>query len=90
MQMRTHVILRDDLVEEVDERVGKRKRSEFINEAVEEKLRSLRLYEAALEAGGSLRDVDIPGWETRESAIEWVHKMRYPPDPWKDCPKDES
>jgi hypothetical protein len=80
--MRTHVILRDDLVEEVDKRVGKRRRSEFINEAVEERLNRLHLIESAEAVAGSLRDVDTPGWETEESTLEWVRKMRASPDPW--------
>ncbi len=88
--MRTHVILHDDLVEEVDKRVGKRKRSEFINEAVEERLKRLRLIESAEKAGGSLKDVDIPGWETEESTLEWIRKMRASPDPWDEDPDHES
>jgi hypothetical protein len=87
--MRTHVILRDELVEEVDKRVGKRRRSEFINEAVEVQLKRLRLIESAEEAGGSLKDVDIPGWGTEESALEWVRKMRTSPDPWDEDPDQE-
>ena len=87
--MRTHVILRDDLVEEVDKRVGKRKRSEFINEAVEERLKRLRLIEAAEVAGGSLKDVDIPGWETEESTLEWVRELRTSPDPWDEESEQE-
>jgi len=80
--MRTHVILRDDLVEEVDRRVGKRRRSEFINAAVGERLKLLRLIEAAESVGGSLKDVDIPGWETEESTLAWVRNMRVSPDRW--------
>jgi metal-responsive CopG/Arc/MetJ family transcriptional regulator len=87
--MRTHVILRDELVEEVDKRVGKRRRSEFINEAVEVQLKRLRLIESAEEAGGSLKGVDIPGWETEESTLEWVRKMRTSPDPWDEDPDQE-
>lgn len=87
--MRTHVILRDELVEEVDKRVGKRRRSEFINEAVEERLKRLRLIEAAETSGGSLKDTDIPGWETEESTLEWVRKIRASPDPWDDEAVDE-
>ncbi len=87
--MRTHVILRDDLVEEVDKRVGKRRRSEFINEAVEASLKRLRLIESAEAVAGSLKDVNVPGWETEESALEWVRKMRASPDPWDQDPERE-
>ena len=74
--MRTHVILPSDLIEEVDELVGRRGRSKFFAEAVEEKLTRLRLARAARKAVGSLADVDIPGWESSESAAEWVRTSR--------------
>jgi hypothetical protein len=47
-----------------------------VAEAVAEKVARLRLMEAAEEAAGSLVDVDIPGWETSESAAAWVHASR--------------
>ena len=74
--MRTHVIIERDLVEEIDRLVGSRSRSKFFASAVEEKLSRLRLMSAARKAAGSLEDVDIPGWETSESAAEWVRASR--------------
>jgi hypothetical protein len=35
-----------------------------------------KLIKAAEKAGGSLEHVDIPGWETSESAAEWVRSLR--------------
>ena len=70
--MRTHVVIGRDLVEEVDRLVGSRSRSRFFTSAVEEKLSRIRLMSAARKAAGSLEDVDVPGWETSESAAEWV------------------
>lgn len=74
--VRTHVILPKELVEAVDETVGQRNRSHFIEEAVREKLARARLIEAFDRAAGSLADVDIPGWETPEAASEWVRRSR--------------
>ena len=74
--MRAHVIVPDDLIAEVDELVGPRKRSEFFVGAVRERLRRERLKAAAEAAAGSLVGVDIPGWETSESAVEWVREQR--------------
>ncbi len=74
--MRTHVILPRDIVEAVDGLVGKRSRSRFIAEAAEEKLARLRLERAARHAAGSLADIETPGWETSESAAEWVRASR--------------
>jgi hypothetical protein len=65
-----------EIVEGVDTLVGRRARSKFITEATQEKLDRLRLIEAAKAAGGSLKDVDTPGWETPEAAAAWVHASR--------------
>jgi len=74
--MRTHVVMPPALVKDVDELVGERQRSHFVSEAVEEKLRRHRLLDLFEEMAGSLKDVDIPGWETPESTAEWVRAMR--------------
>ncbi len=74
--IRAHVVISPELVEEVDAIVGRRGRSRFFTEAVEEKLARLRLGNAAKKVVGSLADVDIPGWETSESAVEWVRSSR--------------
>jgi len=74
--VRTHIVIPKDMVEEVDRLVGPRRRSEFIAEAVKEKLAHERLLQAALRIGGSLADVDTPGWETPESTVAWVRALR--------------
>ncbi len=73
---RIHVLLPDDLVERIDEMVGKRERSRFIAEVLDEEVRRRRLRAALLEMEGSLADEDIPGWETPEAAAEWVRAIR--------------
>lgn len=74
--MRTHIIIPKEVVDSVDMLVGRRGRSKFFAEAVEEKLARARLSEAARKAAGSLKDTAIPGWETSESAAEWVRLSR--------------
>ena len=74
--VRTHIVIPKELVESVDEIVGRRGRSRFFTEAVEEKLARLKLIHAANKAVGSLANVDIPGWETSESAAEWIRSSR--------------
>jgi metal-responsive CopG/Arc/MetJ family transcriptional regulator len=74
--VRTHVLLPKDVVEEIDRRVGPRRRSEFLTELAQKELRRRRLLEAFDRAAGSLVDVEIPGWETSESAEEWVGELR--------------
>jgi metal-responsive CopG/Arc/MetJ family transcriptional regulator len=74
--MRAHVVVPEELVREVDQLVGSRKRSQFFADAVREKLARVKLVEAARKAAGSLADVDIPGWESSEAAAAWVRASR--------------
>lgn len=74
--MRTHVVMPKEIIRTIDDLVGRRARSKFLTEAAEEKLRRLRQRTALDKVAGSLRDVDIPGWETPEAASEWVAKSR--------------
>ena len=78
--MRAHVVLPPELIADIDEVVGRRKRSQFLAEAAEQRLRQVRLLAAAKAAAGSLKDVDIPGWETPESTSEWVRALRQEAD----------
>ena len=78
--MRTHVILPEDLVKSVDALAGKGKRSQFIEEAVREKLRIDALH-AALEAtAGALSAKDHPHWDTPEKVAAWVRESRQQDD----------
>lgn len=81
--MRTHVVIPDDVLAELDERFGARQRSKIITDALRDLLRRERLLGALEDAEGSLKDVAIPGWETSESAYEWVRAGRAEvDDPW--------
>ena len=73
---RAHVVIPEELLREVDALVGPRGRSEFFVEAAREKVARMRLREAADKLGGSLADVNIPGWESSEAAAEWVRSLR--------------
>ncbi len=74
--MRTHATLPAGMIDEIDSVVGPRKRSEFLAAAAGEQLRRLRLIQAIDRVAGSLKDVDIPGWETPESTVKWVQEQR--------------
>lgn len=74
--MRTHLVLPDDLVKDIDALVGKRKRSEFIAEAAQEKLKVERQLRAIREGAGSIDLSKHPEWATREKVIEWVRAQR--------------
>ena len=74
--MRVHVTLPKEMVEEVDRLVGPRRRSEFIVEAVRQQLARRKRSEMGRRVAGSLAEVDVPGWESSESAAEWVRVNR--------------
>ena len=58
---------------------GQRRRSEFIQEAIEEKLNRLQRLEAFERVVGSIGDGDIPEWDTPGSVAQWVQELRYHP-----------
>jgi metal-responsive CopG/Arc/MetJ family transcriptional regulator len=74
--IRTHVVLPRDLVTTVDSLAGKRTRSEFVEEALREKVARERLGKALAETAGSLNLADHPEWATPEKVSAWVHNMR--------------
>lgn len=86
----THIGLPEELLAQIDALVGKHKRSEFITEVLEKGLRRRRRMEMADEMMDSLKEADIPGWETAESIDQWVHAQRKWPDPWQDTENDDT
>lgn len=74
--MRTHVILPDDLVKAVDDEAGKGNRSQFIEEAVREKLRKDALLSALRRTAGTISAEDHPEWDTPEHVASWVRNLR--------------
>ena len=73
---RAHIVLPDDLLHEIDGRVGPRRRSEFIHEAIEEKLTQLRRVEAFERVVGSVADWQVSERGTRESNADRLGKLR--------------
>lgn len=78
--VRTHVLLPRDLLERIDERVGSRRRSEFVAETLRKELdrtRLLRLAEATLAETRRLgTGGEPPEWETPEGTLDWVRAQR--------------
>jgi metal-responsive CopG/Arc/MetJ family transcriptional regulator len=75
-EMRTHIVLPDELVKEIDNFVSKRKRSRFIEEAVKEKLKREALLNALGETAGTLSAEEHHEWETEEEVAAWVRESR--------------
>ena len=74
--MRAHVLMPRDTVEEIDRVVGRRGRSRFLADAAEEKLRRIRLIEAADRLAGSISEDDAPWWRTPDDILAWVRALR--------------
>ncbi len=74
--MRAHVVLPDDLVDEIDRLVGKRRRSAFIAEAARDRVRREGLLRALKETAGILKAEDYPEWATPAKVARWVRKIR--------------
>jgi Arc/MetJ-type ribon-helix-helix transcriptional regulator len=71
---RTHVVLSEQLVKDIDTLVGSRQRSSFLTQAAEEKLMRLRQLKALEVAAGSWKDKDHP--ELKQGSAKWVRKLR--------------
>ncbi|MBC8165885.1 MAG: hypothetical protein H7Y20_08440 [Bryobacteraceae bacterium] len=71
---RTHIIIPEPLVSEIDRLVGKRGRSEFLAQAAEKELRRLRQILALEGIPGTWKDSDHP--ELKAGAAHWVKQLR--------------
>ena len=73
---RAHVVMSEELIEAIDEVVGKRGRSRFLEEAAREKLERLELAAALTATAGIAREDDYPHWRDSRAAAEWVRRAR--------------
>jgi hypothetical protein len=71
---RTHVVLEERLVKDIDRLVGARQRSSFLAEAAEKELMRRRQIEALKAAAGAWNDKDHP--ELKQGSAAWVRKLR--------------
>jgi hypothetical protein len=71
---RTHIVISEQLVAQIDSIVGKRSRSAFLTQAAEKELIRLRQIQALKAAAGAWKDKDHP--ELRQGAAKWVKKLR--------------
>lgn len=73
---RTHVIMSDEVLAAIDEIVGKRGRSRFLEQAASEKLERLALEEAIGATAGVARGKGYLHWRDRDATAAWVRKTR--------------
>jgi len=72
--MRLHISLEDDLVAELDKRVGKRRRSAFLAQLLRGALEEERRWDDIEAALGS---IEPTGHEWDEDPAAWVHAQRF-------------
>jgi len=73
MNKRTHVVLSEQLVKDIDTVVGARQRSSFLTQAAERELMRLRQLKALNELV-PWKDKDHP--ELKQGSAKWVRKLR--------------
>jgi Arc/MetJ family transcription regulator len=71
--MRVHITLDEELVQELDQRVGPRRRSAFVAEAVRQALEDERRWELVESSLGSIDDRGHP-WD--DDTAGWVRAQR--------------
>jgi hypothetical protein len=72
--MRLHIVLEDELVAELDRRVGRGRRSAFIADATRKALDDERRWELIESAFGSIPD---GGHEWDDDPAAWVRAQRF-------------
>jgi hypothetical protein len=81
--VRTNITIATDLLREVDRLTGRRGRSRYVSEAVEQRVKRDRLARALERTRGAM--VGTPGWRSPEEVIRWVNGLRDEErDPWAD------
>ena len=71
---RTHVVVSEELIEEIDRLSGKRKRSWFITQAVIKEIKRLNFINAVKETAGAWDEKDHP--EFKKGVETWVRSLR--------------
>jgi len=71
---RTHVVVPEELIMEVDRLSGKRKRSQFIARAIKREIQRLNYIMAVKETAGAWETKEHP--ELKDGSETWVRKLR--------------
>lgn len=73
---RTHVVMADEVLEAIDEVVGERGRSRFLEEAAREKLARAELEDALRSTKGIAKGKRYAHWLDRSTSASWVREGR--------------
>lgn len=75
-KVKTHIVLPEDLLDEIKKEVGAKKRSDFLAEAAREKLKRLRLDKVLDKAAGLWTDERYPEFKTEEDVRSQIRAFR--------------
>lgn len=73
---RTHVVMADDVLVEIDKVAGRRGRSRFLEDAARERLLRLDLERALRSTAGIIRPKNYPHWRDARTTRAWVRRAR--------------
>jgi hypothetical protein len=76
MKTKAHLVIPQDILEEVDRVAGKRRRSLFIAEATKEKLERDRFLRVLEETSGAWTDSNHPELKTTKDVDRYVREKR--------------
>ncbi|MGD0459977.1 MAG: hypothetical protein ABSC21_19780 [Terriglobia bacterium] len=76
-RQRTHVILPEELLAQIDALVGERKRSAFLSEVAAREVRRRRLLEILNRDAPLWDPADHPDIDEAGGAAAWVRKLRH-------------
>jgi hypothetical protein len=71
---RTHVVIPEDLIADIDALIGKRKRSRFITQVAEKEIKRLKFLRTIDETSGAWSGEDHP--ELEKGSYNWIKKQR--------------
>jgi Arc/MetJ-type ribon-helix-helix transcriptional regulator len=72
----TNLSLPRELVSELDEIVGPRNRSAFVEEAIRYRLRREKLRQAIERTAGAWQGKGPAEWDEPDGVVSWVHGLR--------------
>lgn len=75
-KVKTHIVISREILEQIKQTVGAKKRSEFLAEAAQEKLKQMRFDKALEKAAGSWTDERHPEFKTEGNVRSYIRQLR--------------
>lgn len=75
-KIKTHFVFPEELLKDIDQIVGERKRSQFVVEAAKEKLEKERLMKTFKDIKGLWKEEDYPEFGIMEDVEKWISDLR--------------